>query len=84
MEIYSARRLKVEVELPPKALSAADLALQQEQTQKQLTVVAEEEQAIFASRERQQNLSTQVGQAQSVAERYKTEGQELRSKLNLL
>ncbi|PKB67085.1 MAG: hypothetical protein BZY81_05340 [SAR202 cluster bacterium Io17-Chloro-G4] len=77
-------RLKVEVELPAKAQSTADLALQQEQTQKQLAAVAEEELTISVSRERQQNLSTRVGQAQSVAERYKTEGQELRSKLNLL
>ena len=77
-------RLKVEVELPAKAQSTADLALQQEQTQKQLAAVAEEELTISVSRERQQNLSTRVGQAQSVAERYQTEGQELRSKLNLL
>lgn len=77
-------RLKVEVELPPKILSAADLAIQQEQAQKQLASVAEEERAIAQSRERHQNLSTQIGQAQSVAERYKSEGQELRSKLNLL
>ena len=77
-------RLKVEVELPPKAHSRADLAVQQEQTQKHLAAVAEEEQAISLSREHQQNLSTQVGQAQSVAERYKLEGQDLRSKLKLL
>ncbi len=77
-------RLKIEVELPPKALSTADLAAQQEQTQKQLASVAEVERSISVSRERHQTLSTQVGQAQSVAERYKSEGQELRSKLNLL
>jgi len=77
-------RLKVEVELPPKALSVADLAVQQEQIKKHLASVAEEERSLSVSRERHQTLSTQIGQAQSVAERYKSEGQELRSKLNLL
>ena len=77
-------RLKVEVELPPKASSAAELADQLERTKQNLTVVLGEEKAIAQSRERQQNLSTQVGQAQSVADRYKLEGAELRSKLNLL
>ena len=77
-------RLKVEVELPPKASSAGDLADQLERTKHNLEEVLDEEKSIALSRDRQQNLSTQVGQAQSVAERYKLEGAELRSKLNLL
>ncbi len=85
LEVQSEHlRLKVEIELPPKANSAVDLAVQREQTIKSLVSLVEEERDILVSRELHQTLSTRIGQAQSVAERYKSEGHELRSKLNLL
>ena len=77
-------RLKVEVELPAKAQGETDLIDQQERSSSRLKGLEDEVGKIALHREQHRNLSTRVGEAQSVAERYKSEGQELRTKLDLL
>ena len=77
-------RLKVEVELPAKAGGEKDLMEQQESTRLRLDTLDTEERDLTLHRENHQTLSTRIGEAQSVAERYKVEGQELASKLDLL
>ena len=77
-------RHRVEVELPPKARMESDLADQQTDTRGRLEALEQEDRAIAAQRENQRTLSTRIGEAKSVAERYRTEGQELRAKLELL
>ena len=77
-------RLKVEVELPPKAGMESDLVGQHADTRRRMDGLDQEERAVAIQRENQSTLSTRVGEAKSVAERYKVEGQELRAKLELL
>ena len=77
-------RLRVEVELPPKATAEPDLADQQADTCRRLEALETEEGAIAIERGNHRTLSTRIGEAQSAAERYKVEGQELRAKLELL
>ena len=77
-------RVRVEVELPPKVGSESDLVDQQADTRKRLEALEQEEGAIGLERENHRTLSTRIGEAQSAAERYKVEGQELRAKLELL
>ncbi len=77
-------RVKVEVELPPKVRAESELAEQQADTREQLESLGKEDGAIAVERENHRTLSTRIGEAQSAAERYKVEGQELRSKLELL
>ena len=77
-------RHRIEVELPPKARVEADLANQQGDTRGRLEVLEQEDRAIATQRENHLTLSTRIGEAKSVAERYKTEGQELRTKLEFL
>ena len=77
-------RVRVEVELPPKVGSESDLADQQTDTRKRLEALEQEETTIAIERENHRTLSTRIGEAQSAAERYKVEGQELRAKLELL
>ena len=77
-------RHRVEVELPAKLIVEADLAKQQGDTRRRLEALEQEERAIATQRENHRTLSTRVGEAKSVAERYKTEGQELRTKLEFL
>ena len=62
----------------------SDLADQQTDTRGRLEALEQEDRAIAAQRENQRTLSTRIGEAKSVAERYRTEGQELRAKLELL
>ena len=77
-------RHRVEVELPPKARTESDLTNQQAVNRGRLEALEQEEQTIAIQRENHRTLSTRVGEATSVAERYKVEGQELRAKLELL
>ena len=77
-------RLKVEVELPAKVRGERDLVDQQESTRRRLDALDKEERQLTLHREDHRTLSTRIGEAQSVAERYKVEGQELGSKLELL
>ncbi len=77
-------RQKVEVELPTKARGENDLAEQLERAGVKLEELKNEDLELTREREEHQTLATRIGEAQSVAERYKAEGQELRSKLDLL
>ena len=77
-------RHRVEVELAPKAGMESDLVEQQAETRGRLESLEQEERAIVIQRENHSTLSTRIGEANSVAERYKAEGQELRAKLELL
>ena len=77
-------RHRVEVELAPKAGMESDLVGQQAETRGRLESLEKEELAIVIQRENHSTLSTRIGEAKSVAERYKAEGQELRAKLELL
>ena len=77
-------RHRVEVELPPKAAMAATLAEHQAAARERLNNLEQDEQSLAAQRDDLRTLSTRVGEARSAEERYKTEGQELRAKLDLL
>jgi exonuclease SbcC len=77
-------RHRVEVELPPKTRMESDLADQQADTRGRLETLEQEERAIAIQRENHRILSTRTGEAKSVAERYKVEGQELGAKLEFL
>ena len=77
-------RHRVEVELPPKAAMEAGLTERQAAAREKLKELEKEEQSVAARREDLRTLSTRVGEATSAEERYKTEGQELRAKLDLL
>ena len=77
-------RLKVEVELPSKVGGEKDLVDQQESTRRRLDTLDKEEPELTRHREHHRTLSTRIGEAKSVAERYKAEGLELGSKLELL
>ncbi len=77
-------RHRVEVELPPKAAMEAGLTDRREEARNKLKELENEEQAVAARREDLRTLSTRVGEARSAEERYKTEGQDLRAKLDLL
>ena len=77
-------RRRVESELPSKADAEPVLLTEQEEVRGRLAGLAEEAGKIAEQQQDQQTLSTLIGENQSTAERYKTEGQELRSKLELL
>ena len=77
-------RRRVESELPPKADAEPVLVTQQREVQSSLKGLEEESGKIAGQQQDQQALSTLIGETQSTAERYKTEGLELRSKLELL
>ena len=77
-------RLRVESELPPKADAEPVLAKEKEEVRVRLVGLEDEAVKIAAQQKDQQSLSTLIGETQSTAERYKTEGLELRSKLALL
>lgn len=74
----------VEVELPRKAHMESDLVVEHVAVQGKIEILDQEERAIAVQRESHRTLSTRIGEAKSVAERYMTEGQELRAKLELL
>ena len=77
-------RHRVERELPPKAGAEPALVTEQEQVRSRLEALEEEAGKITVQQQNQQTLSTLIGETQSTAERYKTEGLELGSKLKLL
>ena len=77
-------RVKLEIELPAKAGGEPELLNQMERSRNKLDALSTEDQAIALQREEHQILSTRVGEAHSVSERYKAEGQELAAKLALL
>ena len=77
-------RHRVELELPPKADAEPVLVTEQVEVRGRLEGLEEEAGKIAGQQQDQQTLSTLIGETQSTAERYKTEGLELRSKLELL
>jgi len=77
-------RHRVESELPPIADAEPVLATEQVEVRSRLEGLEEEAGKIAGQQQDQQTLSTQIGETQSTAERYKTEGLELKSKLELL
>ena len=75
---------RIEEELPPKANAEAGLVEQQGQTRANLDGLEGEKTAVALGQDRLNKLSMAIGEAQSAAERYRVEGLELRSKLELL
>jgi exonuclease SbcC len=75
---------KVRSELLPKAEAESELTLDMDRIRADLIGLKAEETEITAERQRLSAVSTAIGEAHSAAERYKTEGLELRSKLELL
>lgn len=75
---------RAKAELTPKAQAEAGLVAQKSEIQKLMEGLAKEEREIAEQRQRQQILATRIGEAQTTAERYNTEGQEIRKKLELL
>ncbi len=75
---------KVRSELLPKAEAESELTLEMDRVRADLIGLKAEETEITAERQRLSAVSTAIGEAHSAAERYKTEGLELRSKLELL
>ena len=77
-------RHRLEVVLPPQAGAEPELRKQMEGAFGKLEALKAEDLAIVHEREQHRTLSTRVGEARGVAERYKSEGQELAAKLTLL
>ena len=75
---------QLESQLTPKAQAETNLATQLEETRHRLEGLAQEEGEISLQRDHQQALATRIGEAQTTAEHYKQEGQQLRDKLGLL
>ena len=75
---------RIEEELPPKANAEAGLIEQREGARAHLDGLEREKATVVAEQDRLNRLSTAIGEAQSMAERYRVEGLELRSKLELL
>jgi exonuclease SbcC len=75
---------QAESNLTLKAQAITTLAAQQEETRARLAGLAKEERDIATQRHQTQTLATSIGEARTTAERYKTEGQELHAKLELL
>ena len=75
---------RVQSELQPRVQAGPALTLELEKVQSRLRELEGEEVAVAAERQQLRAISTAIGEAQSTAERYKTEGLELRSKLELL
>ena len=75
---------RIEEELPSKANAEAGLMEQRERTRAHMEGLEGEKTAVVAGQYKLNKLSTAIGEAQSAAERYRVEGLELRSKLELL
>ena len=75
---------RVQTELQPQVQAAPALTLELEQVRSSIDELKGEEAAIAAERQNLTAIFTAVGEAGSMAERYKTEGLELRAKLDLL
>ena len=68
-------RVRVEVDLPKIAEAEAGLLKEQEAVHSQQKVLEEETAAVVLRRDHQETLATRIGEGQSVAHRYKEEGQ---------
>ena len=77
-------RRKLAEELTPQAQAQAQLLSEQARLQAQRPGLSSQEEELASQRERQQNLANRLGEANTTAERYKNEGEELGKKLALL
>ena len=75
---------RIAAELTPKSRAEPDLAAALGEVHRQLETLTGEDEALGRERERQQVLAARIGEAQSLSERHRTEGLEIRSKLDLL
>ena len=82
-DIDQARR-RVEQELTPKAQGETALTAAQEAARQSLEQLAETEAEISTRRSRLQVLAVGIGEATTLAERYRNEGGQLKEKLHLL
>jgi exonuclease SbcC len=74
---------KIEVGLVPKAQLELGLVSQLEKARQKLVVV-EDDQSVFKQRRHLQELVSHIGETQTAAGRFQSEGEELRAKLDLL
>ena len=77
-------RRKLAEELTPQAEAEVQRLSEQARLQSQLQALGSQGEELASQRERQQNLANRLGEANTLAERYKTEGEELNKKLALL
>jgi exonuclease SbcC len=77
-------RRKLAEELTPRADAEAQLLSEQSRLQAQGPALSRQGEELASQRERQQNLANRLGEAKTMLERYKTEGEELGKKLALL
>ena len=75
---------RIAAELAPKSRAEPELAAALGEVHRQLETLTGEDEALGRERDRQQVLAAQIGEAQSLSERHRTEGLEIRSKLDLL
>ena len=75
---------RIETELTPQAQPEAHLLEEQQLLQNQLQACTIKGEELASQREQQQELANRIGEAQTTAEIYKTEGEELGKKLALL
>lgn len=74
----------IQKELSPKSQSEVDLVRQTEEIKQNLAKLSQQELEITQQREQQQALATRIGESQSLSERHRVEGLEIRQKLDLL
>ncbi|MCH7605882.1 MAG: SMC family ATPase [Chloroflexi bacterium] len=77
-------RHQVEIELTPKAQEEGPLTVQKELARQHLSDLERDETAVAAQRDHLGKVSVAIGETQSTAERYRVDGQEVRTKLELL
>ena len=75
---------RIQAELNPKAQAEPALALELDKVRSQIDELKGEEAEIASERQSLTTISTAIGEANSMAERYRTDGLELRAKLDLL
>ena len=75
---------RVKTELQPRSQAGPALALELDKARSRIDELKDEEAEITAERQKLTAISTAIGEAGSMAERYRTEGLELRAKLDLL
>jgi exonuclease SbcC len=75
---------RIEQELAPIARAEAELVREIGEVHQGLEKLSQQEQAIAQQRSQQQDLATRIGEHQSLSERHRLEGLEIRQKLDLL
>ena len=75
---------RIEDDLRPRAEAVTALIVELEEGRVRLNALAKEEQDIASGRQHVDELATRIGQLEAISQQLKAEGQELRSKLNLV